>query len=756
MKIERVRVLVNGVVQGVGFRPFVYRLAHECQLAGTVRNRGDAGVEIELEGANNAIRAFTQGLSTQAPPLARIDSVAIESLVPQQSETFEILPSTEDGSGSGLLPPDIAICDACVSELLGDSRFHGYWATSCTDCGPRFTVIDGLPYDRPKTTMRDFPMCASCNAEYTDPLDRRYHAQTTACDACGPTLAFDGVTDKALERAIEALRAGKILAIKGIGGTHIACSATDAEVIDELRQRLGRRQQPFALMATAEQLQQIAEPTDTEISLLESIQRPIVLVRKRASVLPDAVAPGLHTVGIMLPYSGLHHLLLAELLFPLVMTSANMPGRPMLIENDAIHSQLKDVVDHVLVHDRAIAARCDDSVQRVVSGTALFLRRSRGHVPQAIDRDLGTTPMLALGPESDLTFAIYAEGRVTPSQHIGNVDDLETLEYLTEAIDHLYAITHAAPPARILCDAHPDFMTTGLAAELARVHGAEVQPVQHHEAHFASVLVEHDLKHAIGIILDGYGFGWDGAAWGGEFFLAADRRIERIGSLRSVPMPGGDRASAQPLRMAASYLVTGGSDLASVESLLIERGLSSSDAGVLLQQVERGINAPLTSSCGRFLDAVSAWAGICSTRTYEGEPAMKLEASAIAGKVLDVLRGESFLLEANDRLELDVASLFTRLVQQSEGFAPRDLAATAQALLADRIAALAIRLAECHDVEDVAFSGGVAYNEAITQVLLNRLESAGLRLFRNRAVPSGDGGVAFGQLSFAGRFIRPV
>jgi len=752
MSKQRVRILVKGIVQGVGFRPFVYRSAHHHQLAGTVRNRGDAGVEIELEGDAEAVRAFTNGLMAEAPPLSRIDEISTEELPVQGTVGFTILPSTEEGSGSGLLPPDIAICDACVRELLGKSRFHGYWATSCTDCGPRFTVIDGLPYDRPRTSMRDFPMCPACTAEYTNPLDRRYHAQTTACNACGPTLLLDGETTAALARAVAALRHGKILAIKGIGGTHIACDASNARVVHELRRRLGRTEQPFALMETEARIEQIADPTAQEWALLRSIQRPIVLLRKKERALPEEVAPGLHTVGVMLPYSGLHVLLLSELSFPLVMTSANMPGRPMLIENQEIEMRLQGVVDHLLLHDRTIVARCDDSVQRVVSGESLSIRRSRGHVPQAIELDLGDQPMLALGPESDLTFAIYAEGRATPSQHIGNVDDLETLAYLTEAIDHLYAITRAQPPTSIISDAHPAFMTSHLADQLAQQYGAKVIRVQHHEAHFASVLAEHELDQAVGIVLDGYGYGSDGSAWGGEFFYAANHAMQRIGALRQVSMPGGDLAAAHPLRMAAAYLLAGGWDPECVAQRLAERGMLESEIAVLLRQINRKVNSPLSSSCGRFLDAVAAWIGVCDDRTYEGEPAMKLESAALAGSTAQSLAGDAYVHSKDGWYELDVAALFCKLVEFESDICAQDMAAIAQSALANGVAALAIRAAEQHDTTAVAFSGGVAYNEAITEILRRRFAAADLKLYRNRAVPCGDGGVSFGQLAHAGRF----
>ena len=746
MSTECRRIRVRGVVQGVGFRPFIYRTAVGLGLAGSVRNLGDAGVEILVEGRLAELDAFVREVREEPPALAVIDSIDVEHIDPLGLDAFEILGSSEGGHGGGSLPPDVATCAACVEEILGPSRFHGYWATSCTDCGPRFTVIESLPYDRPRTAMKDFPMCVECHAEYTNPLDRRYHAQTTACEACGPVLAFDGDTHGAIPRTVRALRAGEIVAIKGLGGTHLACDATDHDAVGELRRRVGRPAQPYAIMGDLDQLQRVAEIGREEFLALTGPERPIVLLRSCPRTLAADVAPGLHTVGAMLPYSGLHHLLFAELDAPLVMTSANLPGRPMLIENEEIGRRLDGIADHFLLHDRRIVARCDDSVRRRVGDTWVFLRRSRGYVPQPIRAQIDV-PTLALGPETDLTFAIAAEGQITLSQHIGSVDNLETLAYLRNAIDHLYRITHAPSPVRIACDLHPAFSTTRLADDLADRHGADVTRVQHHVAHLCSVMAEHDVEDAVGVILDGFGYGPDGTAWGGEILVGADRIVERAGHLRAVRLPGGDEAAHHPLRMAAALLHAAGDGEHQIAERLVARDMDAKEAGVICMQIARGLNAPWTTSAGRFLDAVAAWLGVCRTRTYEGEPAMRLEAAAVSGNVLPL---EAAWLEEDGRAILDTAQLFRDLVELAKTSPVEDVAATAQHALAVGAGRIALKVAEATGISTIAFSGGVAYNDAIASALRRCVEAEGLTYVTNERVPCGDGGVSFGQAVFAG------
>jgi len=751
MAIERRRLLVTGVVQGVGFRPYIWRLAVEHRLGGSVANLGDAGVEIQVEGETAAVEAFARDLVEKKPPLARIDAVQGEPTSPRGETSFVIAPSRTDGDGAGSLPPDVATCPACLSDLRGETRYRGYWATSCTDCGPRFTVIESLPYDRPNTSMRDFPLCPACSAEYTSPADRRYHAEATACPACGPRLTFDGSPERAIERAAEALLAGKVVAVQGIGGTHLACDATNAEVVSTLRSRLGRPGQPFALMATGEVLPRIAHVSEEEWAALRGPDRPIVVLRSPPGALPDGIALGLHTIGVMLPYTGLHDLLFACLDRPLVMTSANLPGRPMLIEPSEIRSRLVGIADHHLLHDRRIVARCDDSVRRWSGGTLKFLRRSRGHVPEPIPIDLGEDPILALGPETDVTFAIYARGAVTLSQHIGSVDNVETYAYLRQAIDHLSCLVRPGTLRVVACDLHPRFLTTRLAEEVAETTGARLVRVQHHEAHLAAVMAEHGLSQAVGILLDGYGYGRDGAAWGGEVLLAKGGVIQRVGSLFPVPLPGGDLATRHPLRMAASYLLTGGDSADEVEAFLRGRGASSDEAHVICRQVQGAGNAPRTTSAGRFLDAVSVWLGVCRERTYEGEPAMRLEAIAASGRPIEVpIR----LAEWDERRVLDTVALFRALLSLRKETSAADVAATAQDALARGMARLAVEAAAVAGIKAIALCGGVAYNDAISTAVRQEIERAGFRFVTNERVPCGDGCVALGQAAIASRSAR--
>ena len=742
------RLHVQGVVQGVGFRPFVYRTAVAAGLGGFVRNLGDAGVEIVVEGALEDIDRFTDALKGDAPPLAEIAEILVETCAAMGQTEFEIAPSSGGRESHGAIPPDTAICASCISDVLGPSRYQGYWATSCTDCGPRFTVIEGLPYDRPLTSMADFPMCTDCELEYTDPIDRRYHAQTIACAACGPRLTFDGTEDSAIEQAVEALAAGKILAIKGIGGTHIACDASNESSVCKLRERLGRSGQPFALMATEEIANRIAVVEDEEIELLRSPERPIMVLRQRVGGPPDVVAPGLHTVGIMLPYTGLHVLLFERLDVPLVMTSANLPGRPMLIENEEIVERLGKVVDHFLLHDRRIVARCDDSVRRRAGGRTVLLRRSRGTVPSSIPIDLGRERILALGPETGLTFTLYADGAATLSQHIGSVDDLETYEFLRSALGHLRRLIGFAEPDVVACDLHPQFLTTKLAKEIAVQSEARVAPVQHHVAHLAAMMGEHGLDEAVGIILDGYGYGPEDAAWGGEILAARGRTVERVGSLRPFRLPGGDAAARHPLRVAASLLHEAGVSRETIRDGLTERGMSDEACEAVLAQIERGVNAPWSTSAGRFLDAVAAWLGVSHERTYEGEPAMRLEAAAAMGNAAEV---DARVAERGGFWTIDTVELFAQLVELADSAKPGGVAATAQRALADGVARAAVEACRAHGIAAIGFSGGVAYNDAIATKIRDDVEAASLRYVTNEVVPCGDGGVSFGQAVAVGR-----
>ncbi|WEL18379.1 Hydrogenase maturation factor [Halorhabdus sp. SVX81] len=756
---ERTRAVVSvtGVVQGVGFRPFVYRTATDNDLAGQVKNTGDGRVTIVLEGPQSGIDAFLATLRTDPPPLARIEDVTVEDGEPAGLDRFEIVASTDSTGGAGTIPPDTAMCDSCLEDLRDpDSRFHGYWATACVDCGPRYTVIRELPYDRPTTSMDDFPMCGQCRADYEEPSDRRYHAQTIACPECGPTLSLldgDGNAradgDDAIERAGQRLADGELVAIKGIGGTHLACDATDPAVVETLRERTGRPEKPFALMAPdLEAVESVAQVSDTERDALEDTRRPILLLDGRRENRPgwfDTVSPGLHTVGVMLPYSGLHHRLFDHVEGPLVMTSANMPGVPMATDRESILADLDGVIDAALVHDREIVMRCDDSVARFAGGERRFVRRSRGWVPESLPLPSSTETahdVLALGAEFDATVALTQDGAVVPSQYIGDVDNPETVEYLRETVSHLRDLLGTDPDV-VACDAHPDFLTTQEAGAYADREGmAGPIQVQHHHAHAASLLAERERKRAIVIAADGTGYGPDGSIWGGEVLDATLADHDRVGGLSAFELPGGTAAIERPARILASLL----DDDDRIDELLLERGTveTAGEAATVRKQVEQDINSPTTTSAGRLLDAVSALLGVCTERSYEGEPAMKLESAAVDGAVLDY--DIPYATRDGNRV-LDTRQLVRDLDAMADDHPIADVAATAQWALARGLAELSVAVAADRGVDAVGFTGGVAYNDAITRTVRERVEAAGLDFLGHDRVPPGDGGIAYGQVA---------
>jgi hydrogenase maturation protein HypF len=758
----RATVHVTGVVQGVGFRPFVYRTAVARDLTGTVKNLGDAGVEIVLEGTDADVEDFLTELREDPPPLSRVDSVEVERSEPEGEEAFEIVRSAEASGGSGTIPPDTGMCDNCLADMRDpDSRYHDYWATACVDCGPRYTVIRGLPYDRPRTSMDEFPMCADCREEYENPADRRYHAQTIACPQCGPSLSLvdsdgdalaEGSDDAAIEAAAERLQAGEQVAIKGIGGSHLACDATDPEAVQTLRERTGRPTKPFALMAPdLETIESFAAVSENERETLETVRRPIVLLEQsgdgRTADWLDAISPDLHTVGVMFPYSGLHHRLFDHVDGPLVMTSANMPGRPMATTRDAILTRLGDVIDAALVHDREIVARCDDSVVRFSGGDRRFIRRSRGWVPEELPLPGGEPdrPVLAVGAEFDTTVAVTQEDMVVPSQFVGDVDNPSTVAFLRETIDHLTDLT-GVQPRTVACDMHPEFLTTEVAEDYAGDGVIGPMRVQHHHAHATSLLAEHGRDRAIVITADGTGYGPDGSIWGGEVLDAWLEGYDRVGGLDTFHLPGGRSAVEKPPRILASLL----QNEDRIDDLLVERGaVDSADAATTVrQQLDQEVNAPETTSAGRTLDAVSALLDVCTERGYEGEPAMRLEAVAAEGTPLDY--DVPFATREGARV-VDVQMLVRdadRMAHEDD-YANEDVAATVQTALARGLAELAIEAAENKGIEAVGFSGGVAYNDAITRSIGEAVEAADLEFIAHDRVPPGDGGIAYGQAVIA-------
>ena len=724
MTIERLRIEVEGVVQGVGFRPFVFGLAHELGVRGFVSNRaGD--VVIEAEAPTAALERFTLALRDRAPAAARVDRIATTHIATRSSDGFTIEASVDEQSAAAIAP-DVATCDACVAEVLdAASRRYGYAFTSCAACGPRLTIITAAPYDRARTTMAPFALCDACRAEHDDPHDPRFHAQPIACPRCGPHLAMDGIAGDAIERAAAAIRAGGIVAIKGLGGYHLACDATRQDTVAELRRRKQRDAKPFAVMvADARAAGALAELGPTELALLQSPARPIVLARRRPGVLAEAVCAGVGDVGVLLPYTPLHHLLLRELPgMPLVMTSGNTTDEPIAFLDEDARARLGTIADHFVTHDRAIHMRCEDSVARVIGGAPMILRRARGYAPAPIRMPIAVDrPTLAVGGDLKAAFALAVHDVAFVSPHMGDLDELSAYEAYAKAIEHFEAL-HRVLPERVVCDRHPDYVTTRFAEQL----GLPRLSVQHHHAHFASALADAGLRErAIGIIFDGAGYGDDGAIWGGEILVGDAAVVRRAFHLPYVPQPGGDRAAREPWRMAVAHLVA-----ADEPYDMIDEPRAAAVAAL------SGALAPPTSSIGRLFDAVAAITGIARHAAYEGHAAMLLEAAARS-----VAPDSCYPLELAPMIRAVAGDV-------RRGVARAVIARRFHSTVIELAAHAAEQVARAERVRDVVLSGGVFQNAILAEELPRRLAHAGLRPHVHRRVPPNDGGLALGQLAVA-------
>jgi hydrogenase maturation protein HypF len=747
--------VVSGLVQGVGFRPFVCRLAREIGVAGHVLNQaGD--VEVEVEGSRALLDVFLDRLESEAPRLSAIESLRVE-FQPERGESgFRILESETTARLAPVISPDVATCDDCLRELLDPAdRRYRYPFINCTACGPRLTIVEGTPYDRERTTMRSFELCPRCRAEYEDPRSRRFHAQPNACADCGPSLLFvEGelrlTREAALDRTLERLAAGAIVAIRGVGGFHLACDAENEHSVALLRARKHRPHRPFALMVdsvdTALALARVSEP---ERALLLSPERPIVLLRRRqGAVVADAVAPGSHDLGIMLPSSPLAHLVaLGSAGRPLVMTSGNASDEPIAIDDADAFARLGSIADAVLTHDRPVRVRCDDSVARVSSAVPRLLRRGRGHAPRPLRlRRALERPVLAMGGQTDVTFALGRDRQAFVSQHLGDLEQWRAYEAFREAIAH-YQELFAIVPEVIAHDLHPDYASTRLALELAREQDLELVGVQHHHAHVMSCLVEHALEEApaLGVAFDGTGFGSDGTIWGGEFLLCEGARFRRLGHLRSVPLPGGDRAVREPWRMALSYLRDAGAPLDVLSERVTEREL-----GPVVQLLSREALCPKTSSAGRLFDAVSALAGVRLSASYEGQPAVELEwASTELSGARDY--PFEFSREAEDeRLVVDTRPLVRAVVDDvARGVSASEIGRRFHATLATIVVEACQLLREQTALARVALGGGVFANALLAAEVERRLSERGFEVLLPRALPPGDGGLSLGQLGVA-------
>lgn len=750
-----VRLHVTGVVQGVGFRPFVHRLALRFGLAGWVRNQAGE-VAIALEGDAGAIRDFVGALRAEAPPLARIERLDETPHAPVGLTGFDIAPSHDDPTRRQPVSPDVATCAACEAELHDPAdRRHDYPFITCTDCGPRFTVIGAMPYDRERTSMAAFTPCPACLAEYQTPGDRRHHSETNSCPACGPRLWLEGVPGAptgaaALAAAAALLRAGRVVAVKGLGGFHLATDATDDAAVRRLRERKHREAKPLAVMVrTLEEAAALAELPPAAADLLASRERPIVLVRRRPdSAVTSAVSPGLDTVGVMLAYTPLHHLLLGAVGRPLVMTSGNRSEEPIAIANADAARRLRGIADALLLHDREIVSRYDDSVLRLAAGAPVFLRRARGYAPLPVDLPFDSPqPLVAVGPHLKNTFALVHGRRAFVSQHIGDLENLETLEHFQTTLAAYGRLFRISPEVAVR-DLHPWYLSTQMAEALGL---PRVIAVQHHHAHVAAVLAEHgETGPAVGLAFDGTGYGDDGHVWGAEVLIADLTTYRRAGQLRYAALPGGDAAARAPWRVALGYLAL---DPAAAPAFAAAfEGVDTREHALAAQQVRQGLNAPLVSSMGRLFDAAAAVLGVRRTARYEAQAAMELE--ALAGDVPAEPLPFPVTGEAG-RWVLEPVPLLAALGEGRRiGIPAAELAAAFHESVAAAAAGLAARAAEWAGLDRVVLGGGVFQNARLLVTLAHRLEALGLRVLVPRALSPNDGAVSYGQAAVAAARLR--
>ena len=758
MEVRR-QIEVSGIVQGVGFRPYVYRLATGHHLAGTIRNT-PAGVTIEIQGPPETIEDFVVRLPREAPPLAHITNVAVRDLPCNGDREFRILGSRSGEQVRTLISPDVAICPDCLRELFNSSdRRYRYPFINCTNCGPRFTITHDIPYDRPRTSMSVFPMCPACQAEYNDPLNRRFHAQPNACWECGPRAELWDRRGRridcrdAIAEAAAGLHAGLVVAVKGLGGFHLAVDATVPAAVALLRERKRRVEKPFAIMvpsvATA---QEICQLDDGARAALESVQRPIVLLPwKNPSPIADQVAPFNHYLGIFMPYTPMHHLLLAEGAFTaLVMTSGNLSEEPIAIDNKEAIARLHGLADYFLVHNRDILLRCDDSVVRISGGKTRQLRRSRGFVPVPVFLKEEQPPVLAVGGELKNTICVTKGKHAFLSQHVGDLENVESYNFFSEAVEHLEKILEIRP-ATIAYDLHPDYFSTRWALQQK---GMQLVGVQHHHAHIASCMAENHLEgRVLGFALDGTGYGTDGRIWGGEVLIAGYEEFERAAHLEYVPLPGGAAAIREPWRMAVSYLAHHfGRDFLDLPVPFV-RQLDPKKTELLLQIIEHHVNSPLTSSCGRLFDAVAALIGIRHQINYEAQAAIELE-MAIA-PTDDNTAYPLALISEGERWLIGTRPLFEALLADLSRKVPAGIISRRfHNGLVEGFARLADLLRKQSGLNRVCLSGGTFQNVYLSEHLEMRLSAAGFEVFTHSEVPAGDGGLSLGQALVAAHRFR--
>ena len=769
-------ISVRGIVQGVGFRPFVYGLAVNHNLKGWVYNTSE-DVKIEVEGEAEAIKQFERELETNAPPLAHIENTTIEYHPLQGYKNFEIRHSQAQRGKYQLISTDVATCQACLDELLNpEDRRYRYPFTNCTNCGPRFTIIEGMPYDRPKTTMRYFQMCPRCQAEYDNPLDRRFHAQPNACPKCGPQVRLvdkrgNLVTESnPIAAASQFLKEGKIVAIKGLGGFLLACDATNDTAVKTLRQRKKRPSKPFAIMvATLEEAKRHCYVSPEEEELLTSPQSPIVLmIWKEDSSVSREVAPNLWFLGTMLPYTPLHHILLRDTDRPLVMTSGNLSEEPIARDNDEALRRLSGIADYFLIHNRDIYSRYDDSVAIVERDTSQLVRRARSYAPYPIRLPFQARQVLACGAEEKNSFCLTKDKYAFLSQHIGDMENMETLEHFYSTISLYKKLFHVEPEV-VAHDLHPDYLATKYAQELGE-SGMKLVPVQHHHAHIASCMADNGLESpVIGVAFDGTGMGGDGNIWGGEFLVTDYRDYRRAGHLEYLPLPGGAAAIKRPRRTAIGYILTllGENALNAViasgakQSQLTSIGqVTEFEVEVIKRQIERKINSPLSSSMGRLFDAVSALLGIRGEIDYEGQAAVELEMAAYSS-IIAMNVSDKAISHAQERYPYRIVEdegirivrlkdLLSAVIEDfHHGISKGMISLKFHNTVARMINEMCQLIADESGISQVALSGGVFQNRLLLRKTVSLLESSGLQVLTHRQVPCNDGGISLGQAVIA-------
>lgn len=752
---------ISGIVQGVGFRPFIYRLALENGLVGWVRNT-PGGVEIEVQGTPEAVTRFARLTQSEAPPLAVVGAIKVREIQTASELDFSILPSAS-GVADIQVAPDSTLCDDCLRELFDPTnrRYH-YPFITCTNCGPRYSIITDTPYDRPKTTMAGFPLCPECLKEYHDPGDRRFHAQPLACPTCGPRMqlldqagqawappAVSPETDSTIiDQAIGLLKAGAILAVKGIGGYHLAVDACNNTAVRRLRERKKRDEKPFAVMAAnMATARSITRLNEIEERLLASTESPIVIVRKSADCpVSELAAPNNGWLGLMLPYTPIQHLLLRQGNFTaLVMTSANRSDEPIAFEDDDALKRLSGIADYFLAHDRPIHIRCDDSVIRVFQDRPLFYRRSRGYVPRSIRLPFEVQPILAVGAELKNSICLAKGGQAFLSQHIGDLQNDATCDSFRHSIKHLSGLLQISPGI-VACDKHPDYHSSVYASE-SPLH---LVPVQHHHAHMAACMAENGLAgEVIGMIFDGTGYGTDGTIWGGEFLVGGYDNFHRAGHFRPVRLPGGDAAVREPWRMALAYLHLAYGATAGTLDHPVTRYLTAAEHGIFTAMLERGLNAPQTSSCGRLFDAVAAILNVRHTVSYDGQAAIELEALAETADAEDPLPFDA--TPTDGPWHIDFTPLFPAVLSAMQtGVSPAILARRFHMTVAQAAIDACGHIAEECGLDRVALSGGVFQNRLLTEMVYTGLTKAGLQVFTHRLTPPNDGCIALGQAAIAG------